>query len=323
MEHYSFVILHYLAEKDTIECIDSILENVDYANYDIIVVDNASYNDSINNIKARYQSVKKIHFIESEENLGFAKGNNLGFVYAKTKLHSDFICLINNDTIISQKDFISKTISIYNSDGFAVLGPNIIARNGVHQNPVSKKLITMDELKEDIKKYEKLVKRYERRTYKCYEVVKRISIEILRIIKIDHIIREFIRKYLIKAESQEFDYLSELENVQLHGSCLIFSPEYITKYDGLYSETFMFMEEDILFFMSQRDRFKMLYTPEIEIFHKEDVSTDYILKSNFEKRKFVYSNHILSGKKLLKLMQETSKSTASSENHNDIGINNE
>lgn len=41
---FSFVILHYLQKsvEDTIECIESILNNIDYNDYNIVVVDNGS-----------------------------------------------------------------------------------------------------------------------------------------------------------------------------------------------------------------------------------------------------------------------------------------
>ena len=122
---FTFVILHYLTTEDTVECIDSIIKNIKYDNYNIIVVDNGSYNNSGEKLKRIYESNKSIKIILNKNNLGFAKGNNLGFNYAKYELNSDFVALINNDTIINQYDFITNIIKSYNKYNFDILGPDI------------------------------------------------------------------------------------------------------------------------------------------------------------------------------------------------------
>ncbi|WP_088067439.1 glycosyltransferase [Gottfriedia luciferensis] len=300
MNKFTFVILHYLAEQDTIECIESILNNIDYPNYDIVVVDNASYNESMKNIIAKFNEIENVYFIESDENLGFAKGNNLGFRFAKNELNSDFICLINNDTIFEQKDFITKVVKIYEEEKFAVLGPDIIARDGRHQNPARETLVSYEELERDVKMYEEMLKNSSSTKWKYTYIIKTALKTNLKKFKLARMIKRAVKKN----PNKPINHLVKQENIQLHGSCLIFSSDYISKYDGLYSETFMFMEEDILLLMSQRDHFKMLYSPEIKMYHKEDASTDYILKSSFEKRKFILENYIVSGKILLRLMKE-------------------
>ena len=60
----------------------------------------------------------KIHFIESGENLGFAKGNNIGFHYAKYELHSDIIILANNDLIFEQVDFMDQIEKVNDRESY-------------------------------------------------------------------------------------------------------------------------------------------------------------------------------------------------------------
>ena len=81
MYKFTFVILHYLTEYDTIDCVDSILNNVDYQDYKIIVVDNGSTNNSGETLLKRYRNNEKIVVIIVEENLGFARGHNIGYEY--------------------------------------------------------------------------------------------------------------------------------------------------------------------------------------------------------------------------------------------------
>lgn len=74
------------------------LEQISYPNWECIVVDNASENSDLEDQLKDYQQVK---CIRSEENLGFAGGNNLGWPHCT----GDYIFLINNDTEVPS-DFL-------------------------------------------------------------------------------------------------------------------------------------------------------------------------------------------------------------------------
>ncbi|MED1471925.1 glycosyltransferase family 2 protein [Bacillus salipaludis] len=278
----SFVILHYLTEQDTIECIESILNNVSYKEYSIVVVDNGSPNDSGERLKTRYQNNSKVDVIISDNNLGFAKGNNLGFIKAKYEYHSDFIILLNNDTIIEQQDFIDKVLSKYSTKKFAVLGPNIISTiDNNHQNPQPFRIKN----KKDA----------------WYQLIRHLALLILNYSKLEPLIKKILNK--IKREKIfNTSHKREMIDVQLHGSCLIFSPIYIQKFDGLYDKTFMYFEEDILFYLCKKNNLETLYSPEVIIFHKEDSATNEYLKNNLLKNRFIYKHSLRSIFYLLKLM---------------------
>jgi len=89
MRKVSIITVNFNQPKVTEELLQSI--PAPYANLEIIVVDNGSKVISINNWQANYPQVK---FIRSEENLGFAGGNNLGIKEAT----GDYLFLVNNDT---------------------------------------------------------------------------------------------------------------------------------------------------------------------------------------------------------------------------------
>ena len=132
------IILHYENLQDTLECINS-LNTQDEKNFDIVVVDNGSKNGKTESVEHLFSDNERIHFLYSKTNLGFAKGNNLGFCYAKEELHSDIIVLANNDLIFSQPDFITKVQKAYIEEGYDVAGPRIISLvDGMNQNPVAR-----------------------------------------------------------------------------------------------------------------------------------------------------------------------------------------
>ena len=255
---FSFVILHYLTYQDTDECIESIMQNVDYEDYNIVVVDNGSPNNSMELLQKKYGQHNKVFLISNNENLGFAKGNNLGFKYAKEKLHADFIILINNDTLIEQSDFLSLIINKYSKVKFHILGPDILStQDGLHQNPQRKRGFDESEIKREVLKL-------------------RVKI-ILNLLGIEELVLKVFRfiKNPTKQTSSSFivnnDWNREQEDVLLHGSCLIFSPLYVQKYKGLYDNTFMYMEEDILFYISEKENLKILYYPEVQISYMKEI----------------------------------------------------
>ncbi len=87
----SIITINYNGLKDTCELIDSLpLEGM---SIEVIVVDNASKKDEAATIANHYPQVK---VIRSEQNLGFAGGNNLGIKAAQGK----YLFFINNDTIL-------------------------------------------------------------------------------------------------------------------------------------------------------------------------------------------------------------------------------
>lgn len=95
----SVIIVNYNTFELTCKCIQSILERTAGCSYEIIVVDNASVEQDIKKINILFPVVT---LIESDVNLGFAKGNNLGILHAK----GDFILLLNSDAEL-QNDAIS------------------------------------------------------------------------------------------------------------------------------------------------------------------------------------------------------------------------
>ncbi len=100
------VILNWNGYDDTSECLES-LKKIEYSNYRVIVVDNGSPNNDAQRLKNRYSDY--IDLIESQENLGFSGGNNLGIRKALDN-NADYIVLLNNDTIV-EENFLSLLVS--------------------------------------------------------------------------------------------------------------------------------------------------------------------------------------------------------------------
>ncbi|WP_335583227.1 glycosyltransferase [Flavobacterium covae] len=72
------------------------LKNIDG---EIIVVDNASQDDSCAMMQQRFPEIK---LIQNTENTGFPKGNNIGVAAAR----GEYICILNPDTVVAEDTFL-------------------------------------------------------------------------------------------------------------------------------------------------------------------------------------------------------------------------
>lgn len=73
-----------------------------YKDIEVIIVDSASRDDSIVLAKNEYPQA---HYLLQEENVGVAKGNNIGIKYAIETLDAEYVVLINNDIELDSKTF--------------------------------------------------------------------------------------------------------------------------------------------------------------------------------------------------------------------------
>jgi Predicted glycosyltransferases len=114
------IILNWNGVGDTLECIESV-RNLDYPDMRIVVVDNGSTDDSTSVIRQRYPSIT---LLESKRNLGFTGGNNLGIVKA-LEMGTDYVWLLNNDTVV-ERDALRKMVqTIGNSPDVGIASPVI------------------------------------------------------------------------------------------------------------------------------------------------------------------------------------------------------
>lgn len=121
MKKICIILVNYNGAEDTIECIKSLQENEKKIDYEIVVVDNKSTDDSVQKLR----NIKDIKLIESDENLGFAKGNNLGIKYA-VENNFDYILLLNNDTVVEVDAIFKLQQYIEQEKDVGIVAPRIM-----------------------------------------------------------------------------------------------------------------------------------------------------------------------------------------------------
>lgn len=256
MPKVSIVIVNWNGWKDTIECLES-LRHVSYQNYEIFVVDNASFNESLEKIKEwagqvsmnylefdedelgrdQYIAKKKIFdnqniqargflLIKNKKNYGFAKGNNIATEQIMQEEGSRYVLLLNNDTVV-EKNFLTEMVRTFEVDrNVAVVGAKMYYYN--YQG--KKNIIWFGGGKINWKKYPGY-----------------------------HHIDEFKEDNLQQLEKpREVDWVS--------GACLMVDR---TKVSPLLNETYFFGCEDVdKCLKAKKKGFKTFYVPNAIVWHK-------------------------------------------------------
>lgn len=107
-EKVAIILVNWNSFELTNGCILS-LKKIDYTDYNIIVVDNASADGSCEKLKADHPD---IILIKSEVNSGFTGGNNLGLEYS-LKMGYTYSLILNNDTFV-EPGFLSSLVKYMN-----------------------------------------------------------------------------------------------------------------------------------------------------------------------------------------------------------------
>lgn len=113
----SIVIVNYNGQKFLEKCLQS-LTQTNYKNYEIIVIDNNSTDDSIDFIKNNFL---KIQLLELNKNFGFAIPNNMGAKIAKGK----YLVFLNNDTTVTP-DWLTELVSALENNNEITIGQSLL-----------------------------------------------------------------------------------------------------------------------------------------------------------------------------------------------------
>lgn len=116
----SVVILNYNGKKYLANCIASVLKT-SYPNYEVVLVDNASTDQSLTAIKENFRNDSRLKIVENPVNLGFSGGNNVGFTHCS----GDYIAFLNNDTTVDS-EWLTHLVNALESDPSIGLAQSMI-----------------------------------------------------------------------------------------------------------------------------------------------------------------------------------------------------
>ncbi len=219
------IVLNYKRPDLTLNCIKSLA--IVNSSINVIVVDNDIENPSLKN------KVQKLgfYYISTNSNIGYAKGNNYGVHWANdNNLLGKYLCILNNDTIIIEKDFFKKLIKeLRKKKNFGLIGPMVInAYNGKRQGPFLK-------------------------LFFFFEIFKLIMPFLI-------FFKKFIEKLIYESVKTKKTY-------RLIGAALFFKSDVFLEINGFDENTFLGAEEEIVAEKLKLRNYITLYTPNTRLFH--------------------------------------------------------
>lgn len=236
----SIILVSYNTKDLTRDCIKSVYEKTDGLEYDIWVVDNDSYDGSQNMIKEEFPDVK---LIESPENLGFGRANNIAIKQSDAK----YCFLLNTDTVLVNNavkilfDFMEKP---ENSD-VGGCGGQLYNADMTLQDSVGE-FDTLDKLRK-----------------------KALGINLTEMFyRYKHIFKIRVLKHKETLKEDKSYALSEDYNPDfILGADLMLRKSALNKSGSFDERFFMFGEEAELCFRLRKNGFKIKFVPESSIIH--------------------------------------------------------
>ncbi|MGJ5633808.1 glycosyltransferase family 2 protein [Nostoc sp. CALU 1950] len=126
----SVILVNYNGKEILLDCLNSIQKFIDIPNYEIILVDNASSDGSVELVAVNYPHIRLVKQIE---NRGFGAGNNVGAKFAT----GEFLFLLNTDTVLIN-NILPHLIQLMQADPqVGIIGPKLLNPDGSLQISVS------------------------------------------------------------------------------------------------------------------------------------------------------------------------------------------
>jgi O-antigen biosynthesis protein len=232
----SVIIVNYNVKELLEQCIISILSASKNLKTEIIVVDNNSFDGSVEHIKKKFNDVSSLKIIASPINLGFAKANNLGAREAK----GEYLLILNPDTVL-QEDTLEKSLDFYkNTAGTGALTCKLILPNG-------------------------------RLDLACRRSFPTPAVAVYRILGLSRLFPK--SKTFGKYNLTYLDENSTYEVDAIVGAFMLIKKDIYDKMNGFDEEYFMYGEDLDLCYRIKKAGYKIYYYPQTSIIHYKGEST--------------------------------------------------
>ena len=139
----TIVIVSYNTRADLENCLQSLHAHPPRVPHDIVVVDNASRDGSVEAVRARWPDV---NVIALNSNVGFAAANNT----AIRRTESELLLLLNSDTIVPAGSIDALIAALHELSGASVVGPKIVDANGDAELSYGRMMTPLAELRQKL-----------------------------------------------------------------------------------------------------------------------------------------------------------------------------
>jgi GT2 family glycosyltransferase len=233
----SIIIVNWNTRRLLLDCIKSILDNTKNVDFEIIVVDNASSDGSVDAVS---NSFPEVRLIASDKNLGFAAGCNRGFEVS----NGNFIFYLNPDTLVDSEALFELVCFLKDKREVGIVGPLLIDKN--YNSQIS--------------------------SFGIFPSAKEAFLHAIRIWRIAP--KSKIAKDFLKTPENKNGWVY---TGHLLGAALLARRELIEDLNGFDEKYFLFLEETDLCFRTLKAGWKLAYNTNIKIIHLGEQSMMNIL----------------------------------------------
>lgn len=230
----SVIIINYNTFQLTYDCIASIIQYTYGLDYEIILIDNASDEFPGSIFKAKFENVI---MLSQKQNLGFAKGNNVGIEKAK----GEIILLLNSDTLIQDNSLLTAYQRLILDQQIGVLSAQLLYPDGKVQS--------------------------------CAQRFPSITLEIIELFRLQKLLSHRQKSRLLLGSF--FGHQTEMEVDWVWGTFFMFRREVLKKLpkNKLPDDFFMYGEDMQWCYEIKKTGYKILYFPAASVIHYLSVST--------------------------------------------------
>ncbi len=230
----SIIIPQHNTQKLLLDCLDSIYRQTKTLKFEVIVVDNASLDNSVGAVRARFPLVKVIN---NKKNLGYARANNQGVGEAKGK----YLLFLNSDTIILDKAIEKSLFFLKANKKFQVLGCRLLNQDKTLQPSVGflphiPQVLAMMLFLDDLPGLKNMVNSYQKTNSSFYR------------------------------KKRQVDWVT--------GAFLLTEKQVLEKAGGFDEDFFMYAEEVEWFLRVKKNNFKTCFYPKAKIIHLKGKSSE-------------------------------------------------
>lgn len=223
----SVIIVSWNVRNELVQCLKSLYENKPPDEFEIIVVDNASIDGTVDTLKRDFQSVR---VIVNKENEGFAAANNQAIRVAK----GEYILLLNPDTIVHSQSLDNLIRILDENPVVGACGPSFLKHDGAYLTSILGAPPTF------------------RSTLYGTTIFRSLGI---------------FRRHYKKLKARDFDHSQQTEVDALSGAGVMVRKSVFEEIGLLDSRFFMYHEDVDLFLRIKKAGWKMLYVPSATITH--------------------------------------------------------
>jgi N-acetylglucosaminyl-diphospho-decaprenol L-rhamnosyltransferase len=144
MPRLSIVIVSYNARADLERCLASLVEHAPAVDHEILVVDNASTDDTVEAVRMRWTGIR---LIEAGGNLGFSRANNLGI----RQSFGELVLLLNGDTVVPAGELDELVEVLDRRPDVAVVGPRLVDGQGKAELSFGRMISPLNEVRQKLR----------------------------------------------------------------------------------------------------------------------------------------------------------------------------